>query len=257
VNRNLERKFEQLTYHWFRFIKELQFTINNLRLIINDLRLTKKNMARTIPVREEGMNEEHEDFKVKDKRRFNADGELIFNEAQTEEKSEPKTEPQKSDYVKQLEAAREAADKKLVEVQARFDELKSRLEREAAETRQRLNKTADEKLKREKAEFIATLLPVLDNLHRAIEAGQTGTLESLLDGVRGTANGFENALLTVGVEPVTSIGATFNPELHEAVDTKEVEADKDNTITAEYSRGYKLGDRLLRPARVQVGHAKT
>lgn len=211
-------------------------------------------MARTIPVTEEGMNEEEENFKVKDKRRFNADGELVDKE-EAEQKSEPKTE-QKSDYVKQLEAAREAADKKLVEVQARFDELKNRLEREAAETRQRLNKTAEERLKREKAEFIATLLPVLDNLHRAIEAGQTGTLESLLNGVRGTANGFESALITVGVEPVVSIGATFNPELHEAVDTVEVEADKDGRITNEYSRGYKLGDRLLRPARVQVGHAR-
>lgn len=211
-------------------------------------------MARTIPVTEEGMNED-ENFTVKDKRRFNADGELILND-EPEQKSEPKTE-QKSDYVKQLEAAREAADKKLVEVQARFDELRNRLEREAAETRQRLNKTADERLKREKAEFIATLLPVLDNLHRAIEAGQTGTLESLLDGVRGTATGFENALMTVGVEPVVSIGAPFNPELHEAVDTVEVETDKDGRITNEYSRGYKLGDRLLRPARVQVGHSKT
>lgn len=209
---------------------------------------------------QESMNEEQvEEIKVTDKRRFNIDGEIIKNEEPSEQrndqKSEQKTE-QKSDYVKQLEAAREAADKKLIEVQARFDELKTRLEREAAETRQRLNKTAEERMKREKAEFISALLPVLDNLHRAIEAGQTGTLESLLDGVRGTANGFENALITVGVEPVVSIGAMFNPELHEAVDTVEVEPEKDGRITNEYSRGYKLGDRLIRPARVQVGHSK-
>jgi molecular chaperone GrpE len=205
---------------------------------------------------QEAMNEEQvEEIRVTDKRRFNADGEPIVIEVKDGTTTEERADP-KSDYIKQLEAARETADKKLVEVQARFDELKNRLEREASETRQRLNKTAEERIKREKAEFIATLLPVLDNLHRAIEVGAKGTLESLLDGVRGTANGFENALMSVGVEPVVSIGATFNPELHEAVDTTEVEAEKENTITAEYSRGYRLGNRLLRPARVQVGHAK-
>lgn len=218
-------------------------------------------MARTIPVTEEG-NEEREDFRVTDKRRVNADGEVVNAEETTTQQppdpkpEQPKASEQKSDYVKNLEAAREAADRKLIEVQARFDELKTRLEREAAETRQRLNKTAEERMKREKAEFISTLLPVLDNLHRAIEAGEKGTLESLLDGVRGTASGFENALMTVGVEPVVSIGAVFNPELHEAVDTVEVEPEKDGRIKNEYSRGYKLGDRLIRPARVQVGHSK-
>jgi molecular chaperone GrpE len=47
----------------------------------------------------------------------------------------------------------------------------------------------------------------------------------------------------------------FNPEIHEAIDMVETDAEKDGKITAEYSRGYKFGDRLLRPARVQVGKA--
>src|SRR5438067_904923 len=51
-------------------------------------------------------------------------------------------------------------------------------------------------------------------------------------------------------------GAEFDPELHEAVDTIEVEPERDHTVTAEYSRGYKMGGQLLRPARVQVGRAK-
>jgi molecular chaperone GrpE len=80
--------------------------------------------------------------------------------------------------------------------------------------------------------------------------------EVLLGGVKGTARSFEQALLSVGVEAVPSIGAIFDPEIHEAIDTAEVDEDKDATVTAEYSRGYKLGDRLLRPARVQVGKAR-
>ena len=48
----------------------------------------------------------------------------------------------------------------------------------------------------------------------------------------------------------------FDPELHEAVDTIEVEPERDGIVTSEYSRGYKIGDRLIKPARVQVGRSK-
>ena len=130
------------------------------------------------------------------------------------------------------------------------------IERETAEMRQRLNKTADEKLQRERAEFVKTMLPLADNLQLAVgAAAQGGTLEQLLDGVRGIISNFENSLVNTGVEAVASVGTQFNPELHEAIDTVEVDADKDGIITAEYARGYKMGERLLRPARVQVGRA--
>jgi molecular chaperone GrpE (heat shock protein) len=69
-------------------------------------------------------------------------------------------------------------------------------------------------------------------------------------------NNFESALVAAGVEPIASVGVGFDPELHEAVDTVEVEPERDGMITAEYSRGYKMNDRLLRPARVQVGRAQ-
>jgi molecular chaperone GrpE (heat shock protein) len=74
--------------------------------------------------------------------------------------------------------------------------------------------------------------------------------------VRGTLSNFESALAAAGVEPVEAVGAQFDPELHEAVDTVAVEPERDGVVTAEYSRGYKMNDRLLRPARVQVGRAQ-
>jgi molecular chaperone GrpE len=96
----------------------------------------------------------------------------------------------------------------------------------------------------------------LDNLNLAIAASEKdSSFEHLLTGVKGTARSFEQALMSVGVEEIPSIGAEFNPELHEAIDMKEVGADEDGRITAEYSRGYKFGERLLRPSRVQVGKA--
>jgi molecular chaperone GrpE len=61
--------------------------------------------------------------------------------------------------------------------------------------------------------------------------------------------------MDVGVESVPSVGSLFDPEVHEAVDMAPADAENDGKIVAEYSRGYKFGDRLLRPARVQVGKA--
>jgi molecular chaperone GrpE len=60
----------------------------------------------------------------------------------------------------------------------------------------------------------------------------------------------------VGAEPVPSVGSTFDPEIHEAIDMAEVDPDNDGKVTAEYSRGYKFGERLLRPAKVQVGKGR-
>ena len=163
----------------------------------------------------------------------------------------------KPTYVEELERRTEAAEQKVAEIQARFDQIRARLQRETDETRQRLNRAADERGEREKISFIGSFLPILDNLYRAIEAGeQSGSLKSVLEGVRGTANSFEAALAGAGVQPIEAVGGPFDPEMHEAVDTVEVEPEKDGIVTAEYSHGYKIGDRLLLPARVQVGHAR-
>jgi molecular chaperone GrpE (heat shock protein) len=95
---------------------------------------------------------------------------------------------------------------------------------------------------------------VLDNLERATEAADSGgTLEQVTAGVRQTAESFKNTLAAAGIEAVPALGEVFNPELHEAVETAEVDPDQDGQVIAEYARGYRVGDRLLRPARVKVG----
>ncbi len=162
----------------------------------------------------------------------------------------------KPTYVEELEMRTRAAEQKAQDVQARFEQVRAQLQRETDETRQRLNRAADERAGREKANFISSLLPTLDNLQRAVEAAeQGGTMEALLNGLRGTISGFEQALTSSGAEPITAVGEQFDPQLHEAVDTIEVEPERDHTVTAEYSRGYQMGGQLLRPARVQVGRA--
>jgi molecular chaperone GrpE len=216
----------------------------------------KKTMSEQDFKDEEIFEENAEDIPFGDNRRFNEAGETV--------RDDKKGEKIKSSEVIKLEnelkderTRRESAEAKLVGVQKKFDDIKSQMERETAEMRQRLMKTLEDRAKQGQFNFLTTLLPVLDNLNLAINASETdASFEHLLEGVKGTARSFEQALTSVGVEPVASVGADFNPELHEAVDMIPVESDQDDKITAEYSRGYKFGERLLRPARVQVGKAK-
>lgn len=209
--------------------------------------------------RDEEILDEQEGIKVEDKRRFNTQGERLDG-GKAEEKREPvksAREIELENRLKEETTRREAAEGKLVGVQAKFDEIKTQMERETAEMRQRLMKTLEDRAKQGQFNFLTTLLPVLDNLNLAIAASETdASFEHLLTGVKGTARSFEQALMSVGVESVVSTGADFNPELHEAVDMVETDPEADGKITAEYSRGYKFGDRLLRPARVQVGKAR-
>ena len=175
-----------------------------------------------------------------------------------EQEAAPGSPSLKPSYVEELEARTRAAEQKAEDVQARFEQVRAELKRETDELRQRLARTADERVAREKAAFISTLLPVIDNLRRAVEAAESGgSKESLLDGLRGTIAGFESVLTQAGAEAIDAAGQPFDPELHEAVDTTEVEPERDGRVTAQYSRGYRLGNQLLRPARVQVGRAKS
>jgi molecular chaperone GrpE len=200
-----------------------------------------------------GESDEGERVRVNDRRRVNVEG--VGDEPAEGESAGPSLKPS---YVEELEARARAAEQKALDVQTRFEQVRAELRRETDEVRQRLARTADERAGREKAAFITSLLPVMDNLSRALEAAEAGgTLESLLDGLRGTISGFENALAQAGAEAVDAAGQPFDPELHEAVDTAEVEPGREGQVTAVYGRGYRIGNQLIRPARVQVGRAKT
>lgn len=196
---------------------------------------------------------------VNDKRRFNNAGERIkFEDEKPQEAARSAREVELEAKLKAETERREAAESKLVGVQAKFEEAKAGLEKETADLRARMAKTLEDRAKQGQFAFLTTLLPVLDNLNLAIEHSEKDpSLDHLRDGVKGTARSFEQALVSVGVEPIVSVGAEFNPELHEAVDMAGVDPEDDGRITKEYSRGYKFGDRLLRPARVQVGKAMT
>ena len=193
-----------------------------------------------------------EGVRVTDRRRISLDD--SEEGVRVQEQDTPSLKPK---YVEELEARTRAAEQTARDVQARFEQVRAELRRETDEIRQRLTRTADERATREKAAFVSTLLPVLENLQRAMEAAQGGgSLEALMNGLSGTISGFESALASGGIEIITALGSQFDPELHEAVDTVEVEPERDGLVTAEYSRGYRMNGQLLRPARVQVGRTK-
>lgn len=200
--------------------------------------------------RERDAEEQPTEVRVTDKRR-------IYLDDQGEQTNPDVEQPSlKPSYVEELEARTKAAERQVQEVQSRFDQLRQQLQRETDETRQRLNRAADERAAADKGRFIASLLPVADDLYRAIQAGEDGADRgSLLEGIRRTANSFENSLANAGVEHVPAVGEDFNPELHEAVDTGDVDPELDGKVIEEYSRGFRIGERLLRPARVKVGRA--
>ncbi len=213
-------------------------------------------MIQDEPMIEEDERDETE-MRTQDKRRFNDKGERVRSDDKT-------VVPVKSaielDLERKLAAETErrmAAETKLVGVQAKFEEARRDLETETADMRLRLMKTLEDRGKQAQFDFLSQLLPVLDNLKLAVDASEKDpSIEHLRDGVKGVLRSFEVALASVGVEPVPATGALFDPEIHEAIDMAEVNAEADGTITAEYSRGYRFGDKLLRPARVQVGKGK-
>ena len=127
--------------------------------------------------------------------------------------------------------------------QAEFENYRKRVEREKTELYQRA-----------RAEVLLELLPVLDNFERALSSLEKseGDAKAMRHGVELIHKQFNDALTKFGLQPVEAVGQTFDPHLHEAVTIESSEEYEENTVIEEFQRGYKLGDRLLRPAKVKV-----
>jgi molecular chaperone GrpE len=123
-----------------------------------------------------------------------------------------------------------------------MENLKKRQERERAELRQFANEN-----------LIKELLPVVDNLERALEHGrQLEAPAPFLEGIERVYQGFLKALERFGVTPLESVGQPFDPAFHNAMMQEETTAVPDCNITKELQKGYLLNQRLLRPAMVVV-----
>jgi len=105
--------------------------------------------------------------------------------------------------------------------------------------------------------FAGELLPVVDNLERAIGAAdaENEVVKPLLEGVEMTHKSFLDTVQKFGLELVDPAGEAFNPELHQAMSMQESAEHAPNTVIAVMQKGYALNGRLLRPAMVMVSKA--
>ena len=132
-----------------------------------------------------------------------------------------------------------------------------RLAAEFENYKKRAQKDQDEYRKYSNERLLKELLPVLDNLQRALQHGQTsGKQEGVLQGVELTAKKYLDIMSRFGVTPIPTIGLPFDPAIHQAVAKVESKGHKPNTIVEEYEKGYYLHDRVLRPATVTVAESR-
>ena len=140
-------------------------------------------------------------------------------------------------------------------LQRERDELQDRLLRTAAEFdnyRKRMDKERRDLAEFAAAGIVTELLPVLDNFERALQAPSAGEPDALRKGVELIHKQLFDLLLKRGVKPIEALGADFDPNIHEAVIHEASHEHRDGEVMQELQRGYRLGERLLRPAMVKV-----
>ena len=122
--------------------------------------------------------------------------------------------------------------------------------------RQRAIKERQETRQRAKEEAVIEILPVLDNLDRALSAANAEDAKTIVTGVEMVQRQFINALENLGVNAIKAQGEKFDPALHDAAGTEEVDdPELDGKVITERLKGYRTKDRVLRPAQVTVGKA--
>ena len=150
----------------------------------------------------------------------------------------------------------EALRSQLEEQQARADRCLAnwqRAEADLANLRRRTEQERAELARFANASLIAKLLPIVDDFDRAIEAmPQKEGLESWIEGVKLIDHKLRSLLEQEGVTAIEALGREFDPHVHEAVLREDGEGDVD-VVVEELQKGYRLHDRVLRPAMVKVG----
>ena len=138
------------------------------------------------------------------------------------------------------------------EKQAAFDKL-ARAQADFANSRRRLEKDLDDRLKLAAGHLVKAFLPVLDNLERAADVPETAEVGTVVQGVKGTYEQMLDVLRRNGVVPIApEPGTPFDPTHMEALMQEEADYDAP-TVTRLLQRGYEFESRVLRPAQVAVG----
>lgn len=173
-------------------------------------------------------------------------------------KKEKTTAPEQAEAVEtestETEPVQEPSE--VEQLQTQLDEQKNQMLRLAAEYDNYRKRTTKEKEELNgvcKCAVVSDFLPVLDNLDRAL-SNQTDNLEEYKKGVEMIGKQFYETLKKLGVEEFGAVGEPFDPNLHNAVMHIEDESLGENVIAAVFNKGYKLSEKVIRPAMVQVAN---
>ena len=171
----------------------------------------------------------------------NANKKNDLNEKDISEPLDPFKEMEEK--VESLEIETKETHDRLLRVSAEFENYKKRAAREMNDFRKFANES-----------FVKAMLPVIDNLDRAIESSNNKKHadNSMVEGVNMTLKEILKVLEQFGVKRFDSIGNTFDPGFHQAVMQEETEGHAENSVVKELQKGYMIHDRLLRPAMVVV-----
>jgi molecular chaperone GrpE len=164
---------------------------------------------------------------------------------------------QKPTFVEELERRAVTAEKQAQEYLSKYRQASQEFEDARARMRKELAKDAE----RNRRDVLVSLLDVVDNLDRAIDAAKTTGKEAgdpLLQGVEMVRQQFLSKLDGFGVRRIETLGADFDPLLHEAVTSVPApDASDEGRVLGVIAHGYRIGDEILRPALVAVGKATT
>jgi molecular chaperone GrpE len=145
----------------------------------------------------------------------------------------------------------------IVELRKERDSLHDRLLRQAAEFdnyRKRVDRERRDVAQLAAIDLVQELLPVIDDFERALQTDAPGA-ESYRQGLEIIHRALMDILRKRGVTPIDAVGTDFDPQVHQAVAYEEAPDLRDGEVMEQFTRGYKLGDKLVRPAMVKVAKA--
>ena len=176
----------------------------------------------------------------------------IHEAANADSNIEERTPEDSASQDSEVKKLRQELDAKCEEVKVNYD----RFVRQVAELenfKKRATREKDEAVRFANESLVRDLLPVIDNLERAVAHAQGGgNGKPLVEGVEMVLKGILDVLAKPGVAQISAVGQPFDPEKHEAMAQVESENHARNTVIEEHHKGYLLKDRLLRPALVTV-----
>jgi molecular chaperone GrpE len=158
--------------------------------------------------------------------------------------TEPREPESPESPLETLRREKDALQDRLLRTAAEFDNYRKRVERDRRERAEALT-----------ADALNDLLPIIDDLERALKVPSGGDVDAFRKGVELIHRQMTELLRKRGVKTIDAVGADFDPRYHQAVVQESSPDHREGEVMEEFARGYMLGDRLLRPAMVKVAKA--